>query len=110
MALQLALPDAPILDYHEPPPDRRSEIALQCSCILSGAVTFVTATIALFAVSIYLRAPDLLGLYPFAFVMAVMAAVADGKWTRFVGLGAIAGSVFMSTVGYTACLFIMVHP
>jgi hypothetical protein len=101
---------APILDYREPPVDGRSEMALRFSCMMSGAVVFGVVTVAMFAASIYLHAPDLLGLYPIAFIVAVMAAVAEGKWTRFVGMGAVAGSVLMSTVGYGACLFIMVRP
>jgi hypothetical protein len=102
--------DGRILDYHEPAGDWRSELALRFSCVLSGAVVFAVVTVAMFVASIYLHAPDLLGLYPIAFTFAVMAAVAEGKWTRFVGMGAVAGSVLMSTVGYGACLFIMVRP
>lgn len=102
--------DGPVLNYHEAPADWRSELALRFSCVLSGAVVFATVTIAMFAASVYFHSPDLLGLYPIAFIFAVMATVADCKWTRCVGMGAVAGSVLMSTVGYAACLFIMAQP
>lgn len=110
MAAPLTITPAPILQYQQGPPDWRAEMALRFSCVLTGAFSFAAAAVLLFLAALQLRSPNVLGLYPVAFSVAVLAAVADGKWMRCVGLGAVAGSVFMSTVGYAACLFIMARP
>ena len=110
MASPLILTPGPILEYCEGPRDWWAELALRFSCILTGACVFGIAAVLLFVAALHLHSPNVLGFYPIAFCAAVLATVAEGKWTRCVGVGAVAGSVFMSTVGYAACLLIMTRP
>jgi len=110
MASPLMMTAGPILEYQQGPQDWRAELALRFSCVLTGAVVFGVTAVTLFVAALNLHSPNVLGLYPIAFSAAVLAAVAKGKWTRCVGVGAVAGSVFMSTVGYAACLLVMTRP
>jgi hypothetical protein len=98
------------LPYFKPERDVWSEWALRLSCAMSGAVAFTVSNIVMFLAATHWHLPNLLSFYPLAFAAAVLATAADGKWTRCVGVGAVAGSVVMSTVGYTLCLFIMSGP
>ena len=96
-----------ILNYRRPRPDQRALLALQASWLIAGGVSFIAATIAIFAAAVHFHLPDLLSLYPAFFSLAVLATTLQARVARSLALGAVAGSVFMSTVGYTVCSFWM---
>jgi len=99
--------DAGILSYRraqQSPPYRWTEKA---SWLICGAVSFCSVTLLIFIAATLLRQPDLLTLYPAAFIFALCCTASESPLPRFLGLGAVLGSVVLSTVGYTICLLWM---
>src|SRR4051812_24807918 len=97
----------PLLNYAPAPATPASLWGLRIALIATGIVAFSVLTLAMFLAAASFHLPDLLGIYPLAFSAAVLAPAAEKPCPRSMGLGAVAGSVLLSPVGYPGALLWM---